>query len=490
MSQQISRHQLYAMGMPFGDGATRMKPGGRGRIYGFGGGGGGSVRYDNLEKLYEIQAKQAESLMDQANKNVYPNYNLLVEQARDTGSIANQEIAAQRAASDASAASGGAKKNLEENLASMGVNPSDPRYANTMASMELQGAAGKAAAETGARDKARDLGFARLTDVTNAGMGIGSNAVASLNSAGGMASNIANMQNQQSMMNAQGMGNIAALGTRLLTMKCGGLVRPVKKYAGGGFTGGGITGSMAAIQPPPPPTAVGTTSKGAAVANGVTSTALASGTRGVGTAIEKVGNVVGEFAPEAGNSISSFGTGMRLGEQAKPAIDAYNAAATGTETAGAAAAGAEAAGAAATGAEAAGAAGAAEGAAAAAGAAEAATAAGTTASAMGAGSALASTLGAAMPWVGGAMLIGSALGLFRDGGNVDGVKDARVIDAVDGRKGGYADGPGGPKDDAIPAMLSNGEFVMPAGTVQLYGIEQLEKMRARGLRHEKKMGIA
>ena len=88
------------------------------------------------------------------------------------------------------------------------------------------------------------------------------------------------------------------------------------------------------------------------------------------------------------------------------------------------------------------------------------------------------------------MLIGSALGLFRDGGNVDGVKDARVIDAVDGRKGGYADGPGGPKDDAIPAMLSNGEFVMPAGTVQLYGIEQLEKMRARGLRHEKKMGIA
>lgn len=475
MSQQISRHQLYAMGMPFGDGATRMKPGGRGRIYGFGGGGGGSVRYDNLEKLYEIQAKQAESLMDQANKNVYPNYNLLAEQARDTGSIANQEIAAQRAASDASAASGGAKKNLEENLASMGVNPSDPRYANTMAGMELQGAAGKAAAETGARDKARDLGFARLTDVTNAGMGIGSNAVASLNSAGGMASNIANMQNQQSAMNAQGAGNIAALGTRLLTMKCGGLVRPVKKYAGGGFTGGGITGSMAAIQPPPPPTAVGTTSKGAAVANGVTSTALASGTNGVGTAIEHVGNAIGQVAPEAGSSVSSFGTGMRLGEAAKPAVEAYKTAAADmaktatTETIKDATLqeGTKAL-------------------------AEGVTkeALGATAESMAAGSSLASTLGAAMPWVGGAMLIGSALGLFRDGGNVGGVKDARVVDAVDGREGGYADGPGGPKDDAIPAMLSNGEFVMPAGTVQLYGIEQLEKMRARGLRHEKKLGIA
>lgn len=459
MSQEISRHQLYAMGMPFGDGATRVKPGGRGRIYGFGGGGGGSVKYENLERLYEIQAKQAESLMDQANKNVYPNYNLLAEEARNTGSIANQELAAERAGAAVAGAQGQAKAQLEEQLSSMGVNPADARYANTMASMDLNSAAQRASAETGARDKQRDLGFARMTDVTNAGMGIGSNAVAALNSAGGMASNIASMQNQQFAMNAQGMGNIAALGTRLLTMKCGGLVRQVKKYAGGGFTGGGITGSMAAIQPPAPPTAVGATSKGAAVANGVTSTALASGPTGVGAAIEKVGNVVGQVVPEAGNSISSFGSGMKLGEAAKPAIDAYTTAAaekTGEAVVGEVAKDAL----------------------------------GATAESMAAGSSLASTLGAAMPWVGGAMLIGSALGLFRDGGNVGGVKDARVVDAVDGRSGGYADGPGGPKDDAIPAMLSNGEFVMPAGTVQLYGIEQLEKMRARGLRHEKKMGIA
>ena len=484
MSREISRHELYAMGMPFGEGATRVKPGGRGRIYGFGGGGGGGVKYDNLERLYEIQAKQAENLMDQANQNVYPNYNLLAEQARNTGSIANQELSAERAGAAVAGAQGLAKKQLTEQLSSMGVNPADAKYANTMASMDLDAAAQRAAAETGARDKTRDLGFARLTDVTNAGMGIGSNAVASLNSAGNMASNIASMQNQQSAMNAQGMGNIAALGTRLLTMKCGGLVRPVKKYAGGGFTGGGITGSMAAIQPPPPPAAVGTTSKGAAVANGVTSTALASGTKGIGTAIEHVGNAIGQVAPEAGNSISSFGTGMRLGEQAQPAIEAYKAA--GTEAAKTATTAAVKDAAVKEGAEAvtgevlkdATISAAAD------------TAAGTTAASMGAGASIASTIGAAMPWVGGAMLIGSALGLFRDGGNVGGIKDAKVVDAVDGRKGGYADGPGGPKDDAIPAMLSNGEFVMPAGSVQLYGIEQLEKMRARGLRHEKKMGIA
>lgn len=36
-----SRRQLEALGEPFGNDATRVKPGGHGRIYGFGGGGGG-----------------------------------------------------------------------------------------------------------------------------------------------------------------------------------------------------------------------------------------------------------------------------------------------------------------------------------------------------------------------------------------------------------------------------------------------------------------
>lgn len=118
MSQEISRHQLYAMGMPFGEGATRVKPGGRGRIYGFGGGGGGGVKYDNLERLYEIQANQAESLMNQANQNVYPNYNLLAEQARDTGSTANQELSAERAGAAVAGSQGLAKKQLTEQLSS------------------------------------------------------------------------------------------------------------------------------------------------------------------------------------------------------------------------------------------------------------------------------------------------------------------------------------------------------------------------------------
>jgi hypothetical protein len=39
-----SRRQLEAFGEPFGEDATRVKPGGHGRIYGLGGGGGGPVQ--------------------------------------------------------------------------------------------------------------------------------------------------------------------------------------------------------------------------------------------------------------------------------------------------------------------------------------------------------------------------------------------------------------------------------------------------------------
>jgi hypothetical protein len=45
---------------------------------------------------------------------------------------------------------------------------------------------------------------------------------------------------------------------------------------------------------------------------------------------------------------------------------------------------------------------------------------------------------------------------------------------------GLVSGPGGPKDDKVPAMLSDGEFVMSAGAVRKYGVETLEGMNAAG----------
>lgn len=45
---------------------------------------------------------------------------------------------------------------------------------------------------------------------------------------------------------------------------------------------------------------------------------------------------------------------------------------------------------------------------------------------------------------------------------------------------GKVEGPGGPQDDAIPAKLSNGEFVMSQPAVQFFGVDKLVKMNEQG----------
>lgn len=47
------------------------------------------------------------------------------------------------------------------------------------------------------------------------------------------------------------------------------------------------------------------------------------------------------------------------------------------------------------------------------------------------------------------------------------------------KEGGPVRGPGGPRDDKIPAMLSNGEYVLPADTVKKVGVAKLERLRRR-----------
>ena len=45
--------------------------------------------------------------------------------------------------------------------------------------------------------------------------------------------------------------------------------------------------------------------------------------------------------------------------------------------------------------------------------------------------------------------------------------------------GGRVRGPGGPREDKIPAMLSDGEYVLPADTVEAVGEENLDALRAK-----------
>lgn len=61
-------------------------------------------------------------------------------------------------------------------------------------------------------------------------------------------------------------------------------------------------------------------------------------------------------------------------------------------------------------------------------------------------------------------------GMFADGGHID-VRGMRYA------HGGEVDGPGGPTDDKIPAMLSDGEYVIPADVVKAKGIEFFDNLK-------------
>lgn len=56
-----------------------------------------------------------------------------------------------------------------------------------------------------------------------------------------------------------------------------------------------------------------------------------------------------------------------------------------------------------------------------------------------------------------------------------------ILGALGFAEGGFVSGPGGPKSDAVPAWLSNGEYVMPAEAVQNYGRSFMDAIRDRAV---------
>ena len=76
---------------------------------------------------------------------------------------------------------------------------------------------------------------------------------------------------------------------------------------------------------------------------------------------------------------------------------------------------------------------------------------------------------------------------MKNGGDPDEVLDRKMFKPIIG--GGELDGPGGPKDDMIPIMASDGEFMLSKATVDLVGggnhnkgIKTLERLNNKGNR--------
>jgi tape measure domain-containing protein len=62
-----------------------------------------------------------------------------------------------------------------------------------------------------------------------------------------------------------------------------------------------------------------------------------------------------------------------------------------------------------------------------------------------------------------------------------GADDLPAAEPIKLAYGGYVRGAGGPRDDRIPAMLSNGEYVLPANTVAAIGVPTLDRLRKGNL---------
>ena len=508
------------------------------------GGGGGSAKYDNLEDLYKVQADSAKMLYDQANQylpGATASYMDSVNEVLGDGYVEDQ---ANKATADAASASAKQQDATSRNLASMGVNPNDPRFSASLRASGVDSAAKSAAMTNVARGQAKALQKATAQDAVGTFTGQSNSASSQLSGATSGMSNMFNAQAQQkaqqSAAEGEAVGNTVGAGLALMmkdggrvkcargikALKNGGQARSIERHFLGGQTGGAQRGFLNAA-PQSPQAQYSQPSQGQGFGGGVMRGAQ------MGKTIGNAGkSIAGKYqAASAGADMSAA--------QTKAASDAYNAAATAAKTPAEAAkykdaatwlergnkafgsepaasttgeaAGAKAgevaaektgeavveqAGANAAGQAATQAAGSAAVDAAALSSAEAATAlagsagttaagttaAGTATAATGAGAA-AGGLGAAGAALGAAMpWVGAAM----VAGSLLGVfaDGGEVSDFRE--EGGRVDGPGSHTDDLVPALLSDEEHVMNGEAAAMVGHDKLEALNKQGLALRKK----
>lgn len=512
------------------------------------GGGGGSAKYDNLEDLYKVQADSAKMLYDQANQYLPGATKSYMDKVNETLGDGYVEDQANKATADAASSSARQQEATSRNLASLGVNPSDPRFSSSLRATGVDSAAKSAAMTNVARSQAKAQQKATAQDAVGTFTGQSNSASQQLSGATSGMSNMFNSQAQQKAQqnaaDSEAIGNTVGAGISLMSMmkdggrvRCargikslrnGGQARSIERHFLGGQTGGAQRGFLNASPQNPQAqfsqrapsqgfgggvvrgaqmaNTIGNVGKGvaakyqAASAGADMTAAQTKAASDAYTAAAQAAKTPAEAAKykdaatwmERGNK--AFGSEPAAGGAGEAAGSGQAAGAASADTAGGAAgAGAtEAAGTtAATGAtEAAGstaATGAAEaaGTTAATGAAEAAAG---TAAAEGAAAGAAGAAGASGLGAAGAAL-GAAMpwvGAALVAGQLLGVfaDGGRVSDFRE--EGGEVSGPGSHTDDLVPALLSDDEHVMNGEAAAMVGHDKLEALNKQGLALRKK----
>ena len=492
------------------------------RLYFKGGGGGGQVKYDNLENLYEEQAASAGLLRGIAQQNLPGATQAYVDSVQAVTSPGYAERQAGMAGTDMASANAMERDATQRNLMSMGVNPNDARFAGSLRSTEMNNAARLAAGKNVARNQAQQYQLNVAKDAVGTFTGQSNNAATQMgNAASGLGSIYTSQANQkmaQDQAQSNAVGNVANAGLTAYTMfaKDGGKVpglaalhgKKVERHMVGGQAGSQQNQGFFQMQSiAPPPSAQAPQQQGGGInmnqvmmarkiakdraadqAADAAGSAFAKdvAANSVGAAAQNAG-LVGDAAVAGGSTSAGAGLSSMAGAEAAGGLaGATNGAlmSTGIDAAAAGALqGSITSGAAATGA------GTLAG-----GASTLASGAGTAGAAAAGGGAMA-TIGAALPWVGAAYAVGSLLDWWNDGGKVgtqnQGMSEQEAMQRfeqaevtgtlADLRAGGRAPGEWVENRDTVPAMLVSGEQVLNSEASKLIGDKGAAKLNKKGL---------
>jgi hypothetical protein len=170
------------------------------------GDGGAKAANTAATRLANIQAESGLASLDRNRKVFWPLQDQVVNEAKDAGNLADQERAAGVAGDAVTRGLSDARTGLTRNLQQFGVNPTDGRFADSFAKLELDGAIGDAAARNTARIDARELGFNRRIAASGLGSGLEQGGNWALASASGNMTGLANANFNRTRQQQQDIG--------------------------------------------------------------------------------------------------------------------------------------------------------------------------------------------------------------------------------------------------------------------------------------------
>lgn len=139
------------------------------------------------------QMRQAQDYYDYMQSTYRPVERNLVAQAQKFNTAEYREQLAQQAAADAGRAFAQTQAASQRAMEGMGVNPASGRFASMQNQANLGLAAQKAAAMTGTRQQAQQMGYARLMDAAGLGRGLAGASTAAYQGAVGAGNSAGNM---------------------------------------------------------------------------------------------------------------------------------------------------------------------------------------------------------------------------------------------------------------------------------------------------------